>query len=781
MNKAIALLLTAAILIPTASAACAENHRIFRISSQTNAHAEDYNGASAYPEEICWAEEGTHTCNGSNTVLRLSSPTNAHVEQANQANYINEICFGDLTCTYKANCGAGETCIATISSTTNAHVSSLCSGAGSYPTKVCCADTGNNPPTPIIDTPAADPTTASIGENINFTGHGEDPDGDSIAAHLWICIDPLNPPSHACPTTGTFPYIVEDPGNAAFTAAGSYWVTYNVQDDKGAWGTTGDVRQIDVVAQSCTLDSINPSLITQNGSTTVNITKSNFANPATFSSISCGDGASYQPGSLSCAGNSCTLTCENYSSTGTFTVQNLVLRDGAETVNCTGAENITVNAAAVRSCAVSVQSDPINVGQGTTIQVNYLNFTNAPAFDSRNCGGGGATFTAGSCGAAGNGNCTYSCGTYSPANTYTIQTTLDDGGTTVTCTNDTVTVNSGNNDPVATPGPDRSTTTGTAITQNGTCTDTDGTITSCNWTAPAACPIISQTPAGTGTANASNTLNISCPGAVTDTFDIDLTATDDDGATDLDTFTLAISAPSNDPPTANLNAAPATGTEPLTVTFTGTCNDPEGNLTSCTIDFGDGNPTQNFTSGMTHTYNTAKNYTATLTATDDIGQTGTDTENINVTPPVFGTNLKITQFTAEPLSFEPNNAILNSMTVKVKNISEAQANIAIKVEVLDPTTNQPMVPAITATSPCGITPVGATCQKTLADFPGINLLNLGSGSYKLSAKAYSGGGTALEDEENLFFIIGRPVAVPELSLAMAIAIALAVIYMASKN
>lgn len=152
MKKIAVLLLFGLLLLPSALAACGtpgdDSQLIFRIHQQTNAHAELYNGTGNYPEEICYdaifgsayAGATPHKCTASNTVLWAYAATNAHVAQVTSPSYLTQICFGNLRCLYKAVCDlAGEQCIATISDTTNAHVSSLCSGVESYSIKVCCS------------------------------------------------------------------------------------------------------------------------------------------------------------------------------------------------------------------------------------------------------------------------------------------------------------------------------------------------------------------------------------------------------------------------------------------------------------------------------------------------------------------------------------------------------------------------------------------------------------------------------------------------------------------
>ncbi len=88
------------------------------------------------------------------------------------------------------------------------------------------------------------------------------------------------------------------------------------------------------------------------------------------------------------------------------------------------------------------------------------------------------------------------------------------------------------------------------------------------------------------------------------------------------------------PPQAVLTATPASGTAPLSVTFSAAGS--TGNIVSFTLDFGDGEdfPGTDITAGVNHTYETAGIYTATLTVQDNRGRTSSDSVVITVGPPL---------------------------------------------------------------------------------------------------------------------------------------------------
>ncbi|MCP4567464.1 MAG: PKD domain-containing protein, partial [FCB group bacterium] len=80
----------------------------------------------------------------------------------------------------------------------------------------------------------------------------------------------------------------------------------------------------------------------------------------------------------------------------------------------------------------------------------------------------------------------------------------------------------------------------------------------------------------------------------------------------------------NQPPTAEFGFAG----DGLTVTFTGTGTDADGNIVSYAWDFGDGN--NSMERNPVHTYETAGTYSVSLTVADDGGETGTSSQTVPV-------------------------------------------------------------------------------------------------------------------------------------------------------
>ncbi|WP_395830625.1 glycoside hydrolase family 44 protein [Archangium violaceum] len=88
----------------------------------------------------------------------------------------------------------------------------------------------------------------------------------------------------------------------------------------------------------------------------------------------------------------------------------------------------------------------------------------------------------------------------------------------------------------------------------------------------------------------------------------------------------------NQPPVANATATPASGTAPLTVSFSSAGSaDADGTILSYAWNFGNGQ--QGTGPTVSHTYTLPGIYTATLTVTDNDGATASDTVTISVLAP----------------------------------------------------------------------------------------------------------------------------------------------------
>ena len=108
---------------------------------------------------------------------------------------------------------------------------------------------------------------------------------------------------------------------------------------------------------------------------------------------------------------------------------------------------------------------------------------------------------------------------------------------------------------------------------------------------------------------------------------VSLTVTDDEGATDTATTTIAVDP--NLSPTAAASADPTSGKLPLVVQFSSAGSaDPDGSIASYAWTFGDG--ATSAAADPAHVYTTAGLFTAELTVTDDNGSTDTTTVDVQV-------------------------------------------------------------------------------------------------------------------------------------------------------
>jgi parallel beta-helix repeat protein len=140
---------------------------MLHMSNSTNAHTELPN-QSIYNYTVCCNDTaGANTVSNSTgyNFLRLSNETNAHAEQSNYANYLSLAYIGGsvngMSCNYRpvsGDCSAtNETCLLTLSNTTNAHVGDCTTNP--YNLTVCCAFT-TFPPCTLA---AIDNDTDSLG------------------------------------------------------------------------------------------------------------------------------------------------------------------------------------------------------------------------------------------------------------------------------------------------------------------------------------------------------------------------------------------------------------------------------------------------------------------------------------------------------------------------------------------------------------------------------------------------------------------------------------------
>ncbi|MFW6090322.1 MAG: PKD domain-containing protein [Actinomycetota bacterium] len=101
------------------------------------------------------------------------------------------------------------------------------------------------------------------------------------------------------------------------------------------------------------------------------------------------------------------------------------------------------------------------------------------------------------------------------------------------------------------------------------------------------------------------------------------------GVKEIQVFDTGIDVEPVTAPVVYAFGSPTSGIEPLTVQFTGIADDPQGGDVAVEWDFGDGSTSTELS--PEHTYEEPGSYTATLTATEEDGETGSASVDIEVT------------------------------------------------------------------------------------------------------------------------------------------------------
>jgi len=179
---------------------------------------------------------------------------------------------------------------------------------------------------------------------------------------------------------------------------------------------------------------------------------------------------------------------------------------------------------------------------------------------------------------------------------------------------------------------------GVTVTFNGTgSSDSDGWVASYAW---------DYGDGSTGTGSIT-THSYAAPGV----YSVQLTVTDNDGATATRTQQITVSASANNPPTASFTWSPSAPQAGFTVTFNGTgSSDSDGWVASYAWDYGDGSTGTG--SIATHSYAAPGVYSVQLTVTDNNGATATRTQQITVS--ASANNPPIAAFTTSPNPTQPN-------------------------------------------------------------------------------------------------------------------------------
>jgi cysteine-rich repeat protein len=220
---------------------CDNDDIILKISSETDAHGEEWNGAGNYDIKICYSEifgefydgGNPHSCSGTNIVVRLSdngggSPvTNSHGAVpigVSPANYI-DVCYGDIQCTAipgGESCAGGFEEVISLSDVDNAQIETREANVydnGGYVggKKICCGFV--SPDGEIVDVEWHDQggneilfaerfDTVSTWTSTSF------PEGTVVTFDIWDKDNFLPPDDHISPSPTA---LVEADGSASFT------------------------------------------------------------------------------------------------------------------------------------------------------------------------------------------------------------------------------------------------------------------------------------------------------------------------------------------------------------------------------------------------------------------------------------------------------------------------------------------------------------------------------------------------------------------------------------
>jgi len=411
--------------------------------------------------------------------------------------------------------------------------------------------------------PTAAFTSSCTNLSCSFTNTSSDPDG-SIASNSWNFGDG---------TTST----VASPSHS-YAAGGTYTVTLTVTDNQNATGS---------VSHSVTVTAPNQA-------PTANFTFSCNALSCNFTSTSSDPDGSIASYSWT-FGDGGTSTAQNpshsYAAGGNYTVT-LRVTDNQGAQSALTSKTVTVTA--------PNQAPTANF----TFSCNALScsFTSTSSDPDGSIASYSWTFGDGGTSTAQNPSHSYATG-----GNYTVTLRVTDNqGAQSAPTSKTVTVTAPNQPPVAA---FSSSCSGDACNFTNTSSDPDGSIASNSWNFGDGQTSITASPSHTYTASG--------------TYTVQLTVTDNQGATNSVSHTVTV----NRPPVAAFSSS-CSG---LTCSFTSTSSDPDGSISSYSWNFGDGQTST--AQNPSHPYGAGGTYTVTLTVTDNRGATNSVQHSVTVTPP----------------------------------------------------------------------------------------------------------------------------------------------------
>lgn len=413
------------------------------------------------------------------------------------------------------------------------------------------------------------------GETVEFNDASSDPDG-SIDTREWTFYDGG---STTTKTGSTVTY--------SFNNDGSQDVELTVADNDGSTDTTTKTVDVQPRPPVCSF-SVTNRVVYEGGtidfSASVNAPDSSIDNYNwTF-----GDGQSD-------SGSSASSTSNTYSSAGTYEVELQVTDSNSNTH--TSRETVKV---IQQSPSVSIDQTSPTIDTGETLTLTTTASDPDGSINSYEWFYLEDTYSGNSIDVS-----------FSDDGVYTVGVTaVDSDGATAM---DTVDITVNNRPPTCNfTANQTSGDTATDFEFTASASDPDGTIVDYHWD-------FGDTETGSGPTAIHNYDD----GGV---YTVELTVTDDDGATDQYAMNITVN---NRSPVADFTYSPSDPVGEETIQFTDASSDPDGNISSYEWDFGDGTPTST-TKDPLHAYSDDGPYTVTLTVQDDDGATGSVSKDITV-------------------------------------------------------------------------------------------------------------------------------------------------------
>jgi len=322
----------------------------------------------------------------------------------------------------------------------------------------------------------------------------------------------------------------------------------------------------------------------------------------------------------------------SYSSAGTYqpTVR---ARNGS--TDTSGCGTVTVEANDPPDAALTVDPDPVEPGQSVTLDASESSDPDGSIVEYRwDLDGDGTVDTT-------TGSPTTST-SFSQAGDHDVAVTVVDGEGATDAGTTTVTVRANRPPSAALTGSPSTAETGETVSLDaGGSTDSDGSISEYRWDLD-----------GDGTVERTT----SAPTASTSfgqsgEYDVAVTVVDDDGATDVATWTVTVAA--NEPPVVSLAASPAPAVPGQTVQLDASgSSDPDGSIVTYRWDTDGDASVERTTSGalVSTQYGQSGTYAVSVTVEDDEGATATTVHELAVRSPAASCE-------ADPTTVGPTEAV----------------------------------------------------------------------------------------------------------------------------